>query len=407
MSGAADDRATAAMLRAIRPTLPTDDGLLEAMREALASGWITNGGPHVRAFEAELAAFLGHDDVALVSDGTSALWLPMLRAVQTGKLRARGPDHAVDHADQRVALPSFTYVATANAIEHSGLEPVFCDIDPVTWTLDPHALDALLGAQPDVRAAVAVNVYGVPPDLASLAAVCEAHGALLLYDNAHGMGTTALGSDGLPTRRVPAGPWMTGGSLHATKVLPAVEGGWIAGAPDDLAAVRALRRHGLGDAPLDAQPGHNAKMSELHALVGRWALRRLPQDLERRQSYLARAREALIERGNGAFAVQGIPTGVTLNGQNLGVVVHAATRVGMDRVVAAFAEHGVEARRYFWPALHRMARFADERFAPGRLAETERVADRVVCLPLHAEMSDAELEQLEAAIVAVGAALAS
>jgi dTDP-4-amino-4,6-dideoxygalactose transaminase len=308
----------------VRPVFEPDAALLGSLERSLASGVVTNEGPEVAAFESELAAWLGAPHVAATASGTAALTLAALA------LGLRG----------RAAMPAFTFVATQAALARAGVGAVFCDIDPARWTLDPDDLARVLAAHRDVSAVVAVNVYGVAPDLARIGAVCRAAGVALLYDAAHGVGTRVDGA------RFPPEPDVTAHSLHATKVLPAVEGGAVVTRDAALdREIRRLRRHGLADDPFATTPSLNGRMDELRAAVGRHALRGLDAALARRRAYAERLRAAAA--GAGGFTLQALPAGVESNHQNLGVLCR-----DLPVARAVFEASGVGTRRYFHPALH-------------------------------------------------------
>lgn len=358
----------------VRPIFEPDASLLARVRTSLATGNVTNGGPLVRRFEAEVGRWLGRDEVIAVTNGTVALSLAALA------LELRGS----------VVLPSFTYAATLNAFELAGLEPIFCDVDPTTWTLDPAALSRVLGARSGVAAVVAVNAFGVPPELAEISRVARAHGAALVYDAAHGIGTMRGGL------RVPPEPDVTTFSLHATKNLPAVEGGLVVARDQRVAAeIRRLRTHGLSADPLDSTPGPNAKLDELRAAVALHGLARLDASLERRARYAERLRAAAKAPG---VLLQRIPEDVTSSHQNLSVVLDGDPPPDVPRVMSLLRELGVETRRYFHPALHELRRFG----ARDSLPVTERLAARVLAFPLHSRMGDAELATVERGLARAG-----
>jgi dTDP-4-amino-4,6-dideoxygalactose transaminase len=257
------------------------------------------------------------------------------------------------------------------------MRPVFCDIDPDTWTLCPRALEKVLDQHPDVKVVIPVNVFGVPPDIGEVG-----RAKTVVVDDAHGVGS--LGPDIAAAARAY--------SLHATKILPAAEGGLLtSGDAELLETVRRLRNHGLAEDPLDTRPGYNEKMSELHAAVGSSSLRALPAVLARRKEYAERLRGFIQDRCGGAFAIQKIPAGVESNHQNLGVLCKA----GAAECEKELAARGVGSRRYFYPPLHRL-RFVDN---PPKLPVTDRVADSILCLPLHSRMEKETLERIEQALL--------
>jgi dTDP-4-amino-4,6-dideoxygalactose transaminase len=358
----------------LRPIFEPDDALLDDIRGALASGRVTNDGPAVREFERRLAAYLGVEDCVAVASGSAALLLSMW-ALGTRRGKA--------------VLPSFTFIATANAVVQAGLTPVFCDIDPDTWTMSPAHLRQLLADDPSIALVLPVNVFGVLPDLGAITRAMRGSRAALLLDNAHGLGTAQGG------RRCPTEAPIQAYSLHATKTLPAVEGGLVlAEDPRLLAEVRRLRNHGIAADPMTSSPGCNAKLSELHAAVGLSSLRSLDGVLARRRQYAERLRRVLREECAARFTPQAIPAALQSNFQNLGVVCRTDGRPDAAGVQAELEREGVETRRYFWPPLHRLPAYG----APAVLPVTDAVGDGILCLPLHSRMDAPTLERIETAL---------
>ena len=345
----------------VRPVVEVDQELRADLRAAFEHGRLTNQGPVLKRFESEAARFLEVEDAVALATGTAALQLALV---------------ALDLAGCEAVLPAFTYPATLNALIHAGLRPVFCDIDPDTWTLCPRALEKVLAEHPGAGAVIPVNVFGVLPDIGE-----TGREKTVVIDNAHGFGSRGEGVYAACVY-----------SLHATKILPAVEGGLLtSGDAGLLEAVRRLRNHGLAEDPLDSRPGFNEKMSELHAAVGSCSLRALPEVLARRREYAERLRGFIEDRCGGAFTVQKIPAGVESNHQNLGVLCKAGA-LECQRELEA---RGVGSRRYFHPPLHRL-RFVDH---PPNLPVTDRVADSILCLPLHSRMAEETLETIEQALL--------
>ena len=360
----------------IRPMYDADDALLARLRDSLDRGVTTNAGPQVTALEAEAGAWLGAPHTLAVSSGAAGLEVAV-RAV----VAARGVSGGA------ALLPSFTYIATLNAVETAGLRPVFVDIDLDTWTLCPDALARALATTPDAAVVMPVCAFGVPPGLGRIAPLARAAGAAVVYDAAHAVGAVSHGA------RWPAEPDVTVYSLHATKVLPATEGGLLCTGSATLAAsMAAIRAHGLTPDPLDAVPGLNAKMDELAGAVARHGLARLDATLVRRRRAYDVLTDALRQAG---WTVQHVPDGVTVNGQNL----CARPPVPRAEATAILDAHGVGWRLYFHPALHALRRLAPQ---PG-LPVTDAVTRDLLCLPIHARMAPETLDRMAAAFAAVGA----
>lgn len=364
----------------VRPDFEPDDVLMRELREILESGQVTNDGPRVARFEAAVATYLGVEEVVAVGSGSAALLLPAMAMGGGG----------------RAILPAFTYIATLSAVVHAGFEPVFCDVDPVRWTLDPEHLDHLLRRTRGVTLVVPVNAYGVPPDLDAVRSLAQRHGARLLYDDAHGFGTE------YGDTRHPSGFGIRALSLHATKALPAVEGGLIVAEDATMVArLRRLRSHGL-DRPLSrSEPGFNARMDELRAAIALHGLGRYGAALDRRRVYGARFRDA-VGRTGGVLVNQARPDGVATNYVNFPVHVPAPGPGGIDGVAARFSAAGVQTRRYFHPPLHRLEIFRGHPALP----VTDRLCEGMLCLPIHGRMSEGALARIEAAVATVAAEIA-
>ncbi len=365
----------------IRPRIEPDARLVGAMINLLHSGQVTNNGPELRALESELGEWLHVEEPVVVSSGSAAMSLAAAALGRSGK----------------AVLPSFTYIATLNAVVHAGLEPVFCDIEPDTFTMAPGHLAELFERHDDIGLVLPVNVYGVHPDLDAIGQLCRAGGADVLYDNAHGMGAELAGS------RSPAGAQVSIVSLHGTKICPAVEGGAVISDDADLLAeMRRLRTHGLAADMLKSTPGFNLKMSELHAAVGRHSLSELAGAVGRRRDYGARLRGWLSDRCEGAWQVQRVPDDQRSNFQFLGALWKRADRHPVPAVIDAMARHGVQGRRFFWPPLHRLA-IHDGRF---ELPSTDKVIEELICLPVHNRMDMDTLSRVATAVHSVALELA-
>lgn len=366
-------------IRFVKPRFQSGEALQQEIGRLLASGRVTNDGPVLTRFEQSAARWLEVEDVVGVSSGAAALLLAA---------RALGLERG------RVVLPSFTYNATLSAFVLCGLTPVFCDVDPHSFTLDPKALERVLVTTPDVAAVVPVNVYGTAPDLAAIVALSRAAGARVVYDDSHGMGTEV---DGL---RVPHGPDATTFSLHATKTLPAVEGGLVH-APDAeiRAQVRRFRAHGLEPSDLFASTeGWNARLDEVRAAIALSSLEVLDAALATRRRAAERLEAAALDCG-GFWTLQRSVPGVLSSRQNLAVAAAVVPDGGCDELLRAFAEQGVEARRYFHPPLHLMRRWA----GAWTLPVTEALWSRLLCLPLHSAMDERDVAQVASALSVVAA----
>lgn len=348
----------------IQADLHLDNSLLQTLGLALASGQVTNHGPQAVALEAELGEWFGQP-VALSGSGTGGLTAALLALGRRGV----------------AILPSFTYLATLNAVRAAGMTPLFCDIDPGTWTMSAVHLRQLVERNRGVAAVVPVTVFGVVPDLAALAALTRPRGIALVLDDAHGWGSQSDAYRFADLRVL---------SMHATKNLAAVEGGVVLANDSRLLQAARLRiHHGLdAQQPLFSVHGGNFKISELHAAVGRQGLRHLAEDLQARRGHAERLAE-LIDRCPGLTRQQQNPQAIS-GWQNLGVRLELPAGACMDTAVADLRLRGVQARRYFWPPLHHLPGLPKQ-----SLSNTEDLARRQLCLPLAHRMDPAQLMAME------------
>ena len=370
----------------IKPDLPTFDQLEGPLRAILDSGRVTNFGPVSEAFEKEAGALLG-TEVAAVSSDTTGLILA---------LQALGIP-----AGARVVVPSFTFVATAQAVLYAGGVPLFCEIED-DLTLCPDDLEGLLAHHRDVAAVIGVHTYGLPCHVDAIQRVVSAAAARasrpihLVYDAAHAFGSAVDGR-------------LVGGfgdaeviSLSATKLLVSVEGGLVSSADADMIArLRRMRNYGLDAHYVARWPGLNGKMSELHALVGLLNLKRLEELLATRQS---RARYYLdAVRSRTSFETLHWPAGVTHTFKDFTVLTTGRLRDRRDAVMAFLQGRGIETRAYFFPPVHEQQFF--QRFADRPLPRTEELARRVITLPFFTSISEAEMDYVVDGLAAAERAL--
>lgn len=346
----------------------------EAVDRVLRSGMIAQG-PEVAAFEREFADhFVDGRETVAVNSGTSGLHLGLLAC-------GIGPG-------DEVIVPSFTFAATGNSVALTGATPVFADIDPVTYTLDVASVEAAI--TPKTRAIMPVHLYGHPADMLALSALAERHGLALFEDAAQAHGAKI---DGRPVGTFGS---FTMFSLYPTKNMTSGEGGMVtAGSPEIARMLRLLRNQGMERQYENEIVGFNARMTDLHAAIGRVQLTKVDAWTSRR-------------RQNAAFLDSHL-SGVTTPAVAEGIhhVYHQYTiRVQDDRdgfVRALREEHQVGSGVYYPIPNHRLPSLT--RFAPGLdLPQTESAAREVVSLPVHPSLSDDDLGRIVAAVAAVAGA---
>jgi dTDP-4-amino-4,6-dideoxygalactose transaminase len=249
---------------------------LEFLRDAIESNWVAPLGPHVDAFERDLAEMAGVPHALALSSGTAALHLALL-------VLGIGPG-------DEVACSSFTFAASANPIRYVGALPVFVDADSATWTMDPDLLEQALAERPRVRAVLAVDVYGQCCDYEAIEDVCARYGVALIQDAAESLGATyrgqASGAQGA----------LAAFSFNGNKILTTSGGGaLLSRTPEWVAHARKLSTQAREAAPHyeHAEIGFNYRLSNLLAAVGRAQLEALPERVEARRRVNERYRELL------------------------------------------------------------------------------------------------------------------
>ncbi|WP_337005895.1 MULTISPECIES: DegT/DnrJ/EryC1/StrS family aminotransferase [unclassified Microbacterium] len=339
-----------------------------AVDRVLRSGMVAQG-PEVAAFEKEFADhFVEGLPVIAVNSGTSGLHLGLLAA-------------GVGPGDE-VIVPSFTFAATANAVALTGATPVFVDIEPETFTLDPAAVDAAVTAR--TRGILPVHLYGHPARMTDLGDIATKHGIALYEDAAQAHGAALNG------RPVGTFGTMTMFSLYPTKNMTSGEGGMVVTADEETARrVRLLRNQGMERQYENEVIGYNARMTDIHAAIGRVQLTKVDAWTEKR-----RANAAFLDANLAGVAVPPVAAGARH-------VYHQYTiRVEDDRdglVAALKEEYAIGSGVYYPIPNHRLPSL--RQYAPGlELPQTERAAREAMSLPVHPSLSDADLDRIVTAV---------
>lgn len=349
------------LIRLARPVLGREE--LDAVARVFASGTLTNG-RETAALEEEFATFHDVDHAVAVSNGTVGL-----AAIYLGLGLGPGDE---------ILVPSMTFVSSATSILHVGATPVFVDIDPATLNLDPE--DVARRITPATKAILAVHYGGQPADMTTLRSLAESHNLFLIEDAAEAHGARLQGRP-------------VGGLGHAamfsftpTKNITMGEGGIITTDDPDLAhRVRLLRNHGQTAPYRHESLGWNWRLTEVQAAIGRVQLAKLPSILATKD---ANARH--MERALGA--VPGLHLPVTRPDRtHVHMLYTVSVDSGRDRVLQALQARGLEARVYF-PPVHRQPLFAH---LDTRLPVTDDVGERILSVPFHPLLTEAELCRIE------------
>jgi dTDP-4-amino-4,6-dideoxygalactose transaminase len=363
-----------------RPNIGNRDRFLRRANEILDRGWLSNNGPVVQEFERKIADYLGVTHCVAMCNGTIAL------EIATRALDLKG----------EVIVPSYTFIATAHALQWQEITPIFADIDPTTHNLDPQSVRRMI--TPRTTGIIGVHLWGRASAAEELQALADQHHLRLLFDASHGFGCTHGGA-------------MLGRfgecevfSFHATKFFNTFEGGAVVTGNGVLAEkMRLMRNFGFAGYDNVIYSGTNGKMTEMAAAMGLTNL----EDLD---SFVA------INRRNYDLYRRGIEdiNGLSLlkydeseanNYQYIVAEVGSEYPVSRDAIVEALHAENVLARRYFWPGCHNMEPYRSYYPNAGLvLPNTKRVAERVVVLPSGSTISEEDIRAIVAVLKVLGEA---
>ena len=351
------------------PLLPNLDEFHEMLKEIWASKWVTNNGSFHERLEAALAEYLKVPFISLFTNGT----LPLLTALQA--LRITG----------EVITTPYSFVATTHSIWWNGCRPVFVDIDPATGNLDPERIESAITSR--TTAIMPVHVYGNPCDTVRIQRIADKYRLKVIYDAAHAFGVEVDGKSVLN-----AGDLSTL-SFHATKVFNTAEGGALVMHDDSMKKrIDYLKNFGFASEVEVVGPGINGKMDEMRSAFGLLNLKQVDSAIDARRQVAIRYREALKDVEGISF-FQDLP-GVRHNHSYFPIFVDAdqygRTR---DELYDKMKEGGVLARRYFYPLISTISTYQGlPSAAKENLPQAHKMADSVICLPMHHALSEADTD---------------
>lgn len=359
------------MITVTSPLLPPLEEFQELLADIWQRKWITNNGHYHQLLEKELAEYLGVPYICLFTNGT----LPLITALQA--LRITG----------EVITTPYSFVATTHSIWWNGIRPVFVDVDPLTGNLDPDKIEAAI--TPKTTAIMPVHVYGTPCDTERIRAIADKYGLKVIYDAAHAFGVRVNGESILN-----AGDISTL-SFHATKTYNTVEGGALV--CHDAAMkqrIDYLKNFGFAGETEVVAPGINSKMDEIRAAYGLLSLRYVDAAIEARRKVAEQYRTALRDTP-GLRIMEDLP-GVTHNYSYFPVFVNEAQYgESRDSLYFRLKEQNILGRRYFYPLISTFSTYRGlESAAPANLPIATRMAEEVICLPLHHELQESDIEKI-------------
>ena len=352
------------------PLLPNLDEFHELLKDIWASKWITNNGHYHQELEKALCEYLKVPYISLFTNGT----LPLITALQA--LRITG----------EVITTPYSFVATTHSLWWNGIKPVFVDIDPETCNIDPNNIEAPI--TPQTTAIMPVHCYGKPCDIEAIQAIAEKYGLRVIYDAAHAFGVEVNGKSILE-----AGDMSTL-SFHATKVFNTIEGGALV-MHDECTKKRIdyLKNFGFASETEVVAPGINSKMDEMRSAYGLLNLRQVDQAISNRKRAANAYRDAL-RNVEGVTFFEDMP-GVRHNYSYFPIFIDAqAYGTTRDELYALMKSHNVLGRRYFYPLISEFSTYRGlESANPDNLPAAHRMADSVICLPMHHGLSEEDLER--------------
>ncbi|NJN74737.1 MAG: aminotransferase class I/II-fold pyridoxal phosphate-dependent enzyme [Limnothrix sp. RL_2_0] len=354
-----------------RPNIGDRVRLLNRINDILDRRWLTNNGIYLEEFEQRLCEQLGVKHCIVMCNGTVALEI----AIRAADLKGE------------VILPSFTFIATAHALQWQEITPVFCDIDPQSHTINPWQIESLI--TPRTTGILAVHLWGNACDIESISKIARKHHLKLLFDAAHAFGCSYKGQ-------------MIGNfgdaevfSFHATKFFNSFEGGAVATNNDELASkIRLMRNFGFSGYDQVDYIGTNGKMSEISAAMGLTGLESLESFIQlNRKNYNQYADELSDIKGLRLFSYK---TSEKCNYQYVILEIdEELSGLSRDTLMSILWAENVLARRYFYPGSHRMEPYRSYFPHAGLLlGETEKLSQRILVLPTGASVTSPEISEI-------------
>jgi dTDP-4-amino-4,6-dideoxygalactose transaminase len=357
------------MIPVTKPYLPSREKLDRYIDGIYECGWLTNNGSLVQELTRRLEEYLDVENLLLVANGTLALQIAYRALGVSGQLAS----------EQAEAITTpFTFVATASSLKWEGVEPVFTDIDPETWCLDPAKIEAAI--TPNTRAIVPVHVFGNPCQVQKINAIACRNDLKVIYDGAHAFGVTCKGESLLKQGDA------TTLSFHATKLFHTIEGGAIIfSRKEDLERAKKMINFGITGPETIEELGINAKMNEFQAAMGLCVLDEIQKNLGDRAD-VWHAYEAGLK---GSFQLQKRHPQASNNYAYFPLLMEIEGEV--TATMERLREQGIMARRYFYPSLDTVFDGDEEKV----FVVARDIASRIICLPIYADLALEDYRMIE------------
>lgn len=347
------------MIPVTKPYLPNREKLNKYIDGIYERNWLTNTGPLVQELTQRLEEYLGVENLLLVANGTLALQIAY---------RVLGVNEPVGGQSAEAVTTPFTFVATSSSLKWEGINPVFADIDPETWNLDPNKIETAI--TPQTRAIVPVHVFGNVCEVEEIQSIANKHGLKVIYDAAHAFGVTYKGESLLK--------WGDAATLsfHATKVFHTIEGGAIVfKRKEDLERAKKMINFGITGPETIEGLGINAKMNEFQASMGLCVLDEMGDNLKNR----ADAWYAYEQVFESTYQLQRRSGDANNNYAYFPLLMNSEQAVLTK--LESMKRYGVSLRRYFYPSLNQVLEYGSR--CDQNCDMSQEIARRVVCLPLY------------------------
>lgn len=354
-------------IQVTKSSMPNFEEYIEEIKELWESHWLTNMGIKHKQLEVELLKYLNTSNITLFTNGHLALECAIAAFNLTGE----------------VITTPFTFASTTHAIVRNGLDPVFCDVNPDDYTIDVDKLERLITEK--TSAIIPVHVYGNVCNVKEIERIAKKYNLKVIYDAAHAFGVTI---DGVGVGNFGDASMF---SFHATKVFNTIEGGAVTYKDEKLSRILYdIKNFGITGPETVEYVGGNAKMNEFQAAMGICNLRHVDDEITKRKAVVERYTEHLS--GIKGIKLVKPQQGVT-NNYSYFPVVFDGYKLNRDEVYGALKEDNIIARKYFYPLTNSHECYKD-RFNTGETPVAEYIAERVLTLPLYADLALEDVDRI-------------